>query len=249
MKTLFNSPHPLSIHCLLTTKCNFSCKECFYRKTDYAEIPIDKLLSLIDEWYNFGIRSIAFGGGEPFLYSNLIKAVDYAKGKGMYVAITTNGSIRLNFNTLPDRIHISYDSIHQELKFDELLKSILFFRLQGIESIGINHVIRSSQEFIPLDNGLKNITNNITILLEKPHSQFHNWKYIFKLQKVYPERYWIDACAMKCEKGKGCKQGFSSLSVNQNLEYSKCSNLDMKLKLPLAEAWDEIIHRQDCLYR
>lgn len=85
-----------------TNRCNLQCVSCWLYspflnedkpRSDWLkrELSKDILMRLIDDLALLQTKKIRFtGGGEPFLYSNLLDVIDYARKKGMAVALTTN---------------------------------------------------------------------------------------------------------------------------------------------------------------
>jgi len=82
---------------VLTYKCNFNCSYCRGIRGDYrAEMPIEDVKHVINEWSKDYLENIRFSGGEPTLYPYIFDAVAYAKSKNIKrIAISTNGSADL----------------------------------------------------------------------------------------------------------------------------------------------------------
>ncbi|MDT3426464.1 radical SAM protein with 4Fe4S-binding SPASM domain [Paenibacillus forsythiae] len=80
----------------VTTKCNLTCKHC-YRSSSPSitenEIPLDKVLSTLQEMYDVGGRFVEITGGEPFIHSGIKEILKYAADKFNFVAILTNGTM------------------------------------------------------------------------------------------------------------------------------------------------------------
>ncbi len=85
-----------------TNKCNLRCISCWLysplltkHKPPYEwlkkELPKEALIKLIDDLSSLGTKRIRFtGGGEPFMHRDLMNIIDYARRKGLLVAISTN---------------------------------------------------------------------------------------------------------------------------------------------------------------
>ncbi|MCP4216726.1 MAG: radical SAM protein, partial [bacterium] len=88
-----------------TNVCNHNCYYCAYRSGNLQLgkdmeikdfIPEAKMMELIDDWEEMGVKAITFsGGGEPFCYPYLLKAVKKLSQTPIKFATLTNGS-RLN---------------------------------------------------------------------------------------------------------------------------------------------------------
>lgn len=82
----------------LTNRCNFQCEFCAvkYHRT-YSEMPLEQVYKILDQAKDLEmpggkIWMVSFNGlGEPLLYKDLVKAVEYAKKLYPYVGFITNG--------------------------------------------------------------------------------------------------------------------------------------------------------------
>ena len=222
---------PLSIHLLITSRCNLQCRGCFYKHGE-AEIPFSRIRELFEEWRICGVKSVALGGGEPLLHPRIEEIVELGKEMGFYMAVTTNGTILKDIR--PDRLHISYDEIHP-VDRESVERAIRYYKRRA-GKIGINHIVRNVQ-------GVKEIekfsVDTITLLLEKPVSKFHDWKRIFRMS--FSKQVWFDACLSRFFSHIRCRQGATSISINPSLEASACSNLDLKVPYTnLPETWRRV---------
>jgi len=222
---------PLSIHLLITSRCNLHCKGCFYRHKE-AEIPFAKIRRLFEEWRACGVRSVALGGGEPLLHPHIKEVVELGRKMGFYVAVTTNGTILKDIR--PDRLHISYDEIHPVSR--EVVERAIRYYRGRVEKIGINHIVRSVEAVSKLE---ELDVDTITLLLEKPESRFNGWEKIFKMR--FSKQVWFDACLSRFFSHIKCRQGVTSMSINPSLEASICSNIRHKIPYTsLMETWERV---------
>ena len=75
----------------LTYRCNLKCRMCHIKNiTVEEEIASEKVISLIDEAAQWGIKELLLLGGEPFLHKNLMEFVRYAAAKNLKTTIVTN---------------------------------------------------------------------------------------------------------------------------------------------------------------
>ena len=259
MRIPFDEPRPLTCHILLTTACNFDCEDCFYRKSEPAEIPFDKLVFLLEDLAFEGVYSVAFGGGEPTLYPKLNEAVNEAKKRGFYVAVTTNGATKHYFNTPPDRVHISYSVMHRAamrrsvkvpwgkvIPWRRVVDVLHYYKIQG-STVGVNYIYENIRHFKLIDT-LFHEADNMTILMKKPVEEGQDWTALHDYIEGDRERYWLDACLVKLVKGIPCRQGVSSLSMDQNLTARRCSNTETGIPYTtLEKTWPQIIEISDCI--
>jgi molybdenum cofactor biosynthesis enzyme MoaA len=86
-------PDPQEIYITLTANCNLRCVGCKYGR-DFmpgAQLPFTLVRELLEDCQRFGIRSIRLYGGEPLLYKELTRVVEYAVNLGLHPWLTTNG--------------------------------------------------------------------------------------------------------------------------------------------------------------
>ena len=114
----------------LTNQCNFNCKHCSVNAGEKQkdELNFAELEDLFFELKEIGINNIELSGGEPMLRKELFKIVKYAKERGFYVKILTNGSLlsKEKINLLEelglDEIAISLDGTKYD--FYRLLRPV-----------------------------------------------------------------------------------------------------------------------------
>lgn len=248
---VWDGSYPLSMHLLITTKCNLDCPECFYKKEKESAVPPEKLIELLDEWRGM-VECIAIGGGEPLMYPHIGEIVAQAKMRKFFVAITTNGTINpensFDKRFLPDRVHVSYDEVHNS-NFYSAQRAIENFRSLGVRLVGVNHILSSL-------NSLKGATllpaDTFTLLIKKPFSGLTKGEYeaIMTYTSSMKEEIWWDACISHYTDAMGyptfgknsCRQGVISMALDQNLHASICSN-DLKKKIKytnLKDTWKAV---------
>lgn len=86
---------PIFVSLFITQRCNLKCIYCFPDSPNRKEkdIPLDKLIHVIDELYDIGTRYITILGGEPTLRDDFDKIVDYITSKGILTEVSTNGCL------------------------------------------------------------------------------------------------------------------------------------------------------------
>lgn len=84
---------------ILTDRCNFNCLYCRGIKKDYrGDITFQQAKEIVDIWTSGNLRNIRFSGGEPTLWPDLQKLIQYTKETNKYIehiALSTNGSASL----------------------------------------------------------------------------------------------------------------------------------------------------------
>jgi MoaA/NifB/PqqE/SkfB family radical SAM enzyme len=84
---------PVEVNIDPINACNLRCKWCnAWRVLDGKIIATDRLIKLIKNLADWGVRGICFaGGGEPTLHPDLSKAIEYCGKVGLESAMITNG--------------------------------------------------------------------------------------------------------------------------------------------------------------
>jgi heme b synthase len=142
----------------LTRSCNLSCAHCrssSVRDAYEDELSTDECRRLIDGIAEIGKPIIILSGGEPLLRPDVFQVASYAAGKGLRVAMGTNGTlitpeVAARLKAVPiSRVAVSIDFPKAKLQdkfrgkagaFRAALSGIALLREAGIE-IQINSTI------------------------------------------------------------------------------------------------------------
>lgn len=77
-------------------RCNLRCKHCYSTSLDIDfkdELSTEQIKATIDDLKVAHVPVIIFSGGEPLLRPDIFEITEYAKAKGFYVALSTNGTL------------------------------------------------------------------------------------------------------------------------------------------------------------
>ncbi len=88
-------PGPVVIWNLIR-RCNLTCKHCYSISADHNfpnELSTDEVFKVIDDLKAFGVPVLILSGGEPLLRPDIYEISTYAKQKGFYVGLSTNGTL------------------------------------------------------------------------------------------------------------------------------------------------------------
>jgi len=137
----FGSPTQVTLE--VTNRCNIQCKYCLigdFQKKSLSVLSYEEFKRLISDLSDLGVFTIDFSGGEPFLRSDLLNLLKYARTLNISVKVTTNGTI-LRHNIIDslidivDVIQISIDgsaqNIHNTTRGGELERIIKSAELIG----------------------------------------------------------------------------------------------------------------------
>lgn len=85
---------PLFVVLVTNNDCNLSCAYCYGRygeRSPASNYSTGELIEIIDGLWALGTRNITLHGGESLLRSDIGEIVNYAKLKGFYVSLNSNG--------------------------------------------------------------------------------------------------------------------------------------------------------------
>ncbi|MCP1506151.1 heme d1 biosynthesis radical SAM protein NirJ [Pseudomonas marginalis] len=80
----------------LLRRCNLTCKHCYATSADSVfrdELDTPAALQVIDDLHAAGVRVLILSGGEPLLRADLFQLSAYARDKGFFVALSSNGTL------------------------------------------------------------------------------------------------------------------------------------------------------------
>src|SRR5207253_632462 len=77
----------------VTMRCNIRCSFCNVRAGEYKHqnLPLERIVALLDEAAALGLEEVHFLGGEPTLRRDLEDMLVHARGLGLHTRIITNG--------------------------------------------------------------------------------------------------------------------------------------------------------------
>lgn len=130
-----------------TRRCNLRCLHCYSLSgpQEREELPVEMLLSAIDDAAAEGYDAVSVSGGEPLLYKELAGLLARAKSHGMLAAMTTNGMLLTERRVEPlaglvDLVAVSIDGMaaaHDSMRarsgaFRSMQKGLSVLRNRGI---------------------------------------------------------------------------------------------------------------------
>ena len=153
----------------ITNNCSFFCEHCYIDKTKKVMMNFDMFKNIIDQLLSFNCNSILITGGEPTLNPEFVKMYTYAKEKGMFVSVNTNG---FYFNNAVREIFLKYKP--------DLIEITLY---------GYNN--ESYKEFTHVDNSYENVMKSINFLSDnkikfnlKATLTKQNYLYLKEMRKI-----------------------------------------------------------------
>lgn len=88
-----NVKYPHAIQFNITFKCNQRCVYCGIYNDTRDEMTTEQVFRMIDEFAELGTSRLSLTGGEPLLREDFPKIVHYARKRGLFVSLATNGSL------------------------------------------------------------------------------------------------------------------------------------------------------------
>ena len=147
----------LNLDIEFTKDCNLRCIYCYANggEKQEHELEKEKILDIIDQAKNLGLKQIIFTGGEPLIRKDFFEVAEYARSLDVYVSVYTNGTLideevakkMFDLKIFPC---VKLDSLVPEIQdelserkgtFEMIMKGIKNLKKVGYESFNINTVI------------------------------------------------------------------------------------------------------------
>ena len=142
-------PGPVVIWNLIR-RCNLCCKHCYSISADKdfpGELSTEQVKTVMDDLKQFRVPALILSGGEPLLRPDISEVGKYAKEKGFYVGLSTNGTLIDESHIGPlletgfDYVGISIDGIgatHDKFRqldgaFDASMRAVRLCQENGIK--------------------------------------------------------------------------------------------------------------------
>lgn len=190
----------------ITDRCNLKCSFCElgYEKNKVRnELNTDEAKSLISQASKSGSYGFCFTGGEPFIREDIFELIEYAKSKGLFVNLNTNGfflkeSIDSIIDSNLDSITVSIDSLsgskHDRLRgvkgaYDRAVSGILeLMKSKGNSNmkVGVRLVI-SKENYKELGEYLKYWKKKVDFVRFQPIVDSTIKDCIFKIDDTHKE--------------------------------------------------------------
>ena len=86
---------PFFAHLVVTKRCNLRCLYCkvWQQSADPNELSTPEWLRVVDTLDELGLYVLSFTGGEPLLKPGIFDMIRYARSKGLYARLTSNGTL------------------------------------------------------------------------------------------------------------------------------------------------------------
>jgi len=164
----FNVKFPHAIQFNITFKCNQRCLYCGIYNDDRHEMTTGQIYKMIDEFAELGTARLSITGGEPLVRKDFPQVVQYARKRGIFVSLATNGSLvakRIDDLKYVNSVNMTLDgpeSIHDEQRgkgnFRDVLNAIELLKHAEIPVYTVSVITRKNcmmiQEILELARSL-----------------------------------------------------------------------------------------------
>ncbi len=170
LKRLLNGERcsPVYIRIKPTNRCNHNCNYCHYKNAyldldQYSpvdEIPRDKMLQIVQDMADMGVKAVTFsGGGEPLLYPYIEETMERLLENGIDLSVITNGSLlrgkKAEILAHAKWVRISIDSCRDEE----------YCRIRGLKSGAFTELCSNIADFAKIKDktcefGINVVVNN-----------------------------------------------------------------------------------------
>lgn len=86
-----NARVPLNVMFSVTNRCTSNCIYCNIPSRKQRELTTKEIFELIDQLVEMGTQRLGLWGGEPLIRDDIGQIIDYAKNKGLFVTLDSNG--------------------------------------------------------------------------------------------------------------------------------------------------------------
>ena len=84
--------NPITIHLSPTDQCNLNCEWCSVSNRRGDELELSQCKKIVHNYLCHGAKSVEItGGGDPLMYDDLLKLIEFIRSKAMAVGLITNG--------------------------------------------------------------------------------------------------------------------------------------------------------------
>ena len=146
---------PIYVRIKPTNICNENCYYCHYKNAyltldEYNPsdfIPHDKMMEIIDDMRDMGVKAVTFsGGGEPLVYPFIAEAMQKVLDSGIDLSIITNGMMLKEENakilSRAKWVRLSIDSCN----------AALYSKLRGVPESWFEHLCGNIKRFSEIKN-------------------------------------------------------------------------------------------------
>lgn len=147
---------PLYVRVKPTNRCNHNCNYCHYASGQYLnleemrqqdEIAREKMLEVIDDFAEIGVKAVTFsGGGEPLNYPHIVETMRKVQEYGIDLSIITNGSLLFG-----ERAEILKDAKWVRISLDSGTKET-YSKIRSIPLDSFDKVCENIRDFAKIKN-------------------------------------------------------------------------------------------------
>lgn len=172
---------PIQVTLEITNRCNCNCPNCGMSANfikGKTEMYDSEIMKIIDDMHRFGILSIAYTGGEPFLLFDMVcNMIRYSQGKVDTIKIISNGFWGQSADYYFEKM-ISAGILNNKIMIPSIYVSIgeQNVKLEIIADL-INYVVSN------------NLTNDINFGIVNTRHFGENYSQLEKLVAIYEEKF------------------------------------------------------------
>ena len=114
---IWNKSLPLNVMLSVTNRCPSHCSYCNIPQRRQKELSTEEIFSLIDQITQMGCQRLGLWGGEPLVRDDIGRIIGYAKKKGLFVTLDSNGYFlpqKLKLISGLDHLILALDGRQQE---------------------------------------------------------------------------------------------------------------------------------------
>lgn len=152
--------YPVEVTWAITGRCNSRCVYCesWDQIEAGSDLPLNRVIELINEMDSIGIKSVFLAGGEPFCRNDIWTILEHLHKRKINVSLCTNALFIPSFGKeelsilrkAVSMIYISLDSLQNERQdylrgvprsYNKVINSLKILKNNGINNLRLNVVI------------------------------------------------------------------------------------------------------------
>jgi MoaA/NifB/PqqE/SkfB family radical SAM enzyme len=128
---IFKLRRPLNVMLAVTNRCTSHCLYCSIPERKKPEMTLSEIRDVLNQLQTSGVERLGIWGGEPLVRDEIGEIISYAKSKGFFVTLDTNGHLipeKISQIRKVDHINIGFDGpeeIHDKLRGKGNFKKVI----------------------------------------------------------------------------------------------------------------------------
>lgn len=122
---------PLNVMLSVTDRCTSNCSYCSIPEREKVEMTTNDIIDVLDQLKKAGTERLGIWGGEPLIRDDIGEIIRYAKRRGFFITLDTNGHLlfeKLRDIKKVDHVNIGFDGpeeVHNKLRGRDNFRKVI----------------------------------------------------------------------------------------------------------------------------